>query len=400
MKRVAMITVHECPLASSEGKERGGINVYTFELSKALTRLGWQVDAFTRIQDDVNPRIVQVNDRFRVIHLPNGPHTPLSKKEILRFLPEFTKALAPYINRYKIVHAHYYISGTVAETLKIPFIMTFHTLGLMKQLVSRGVSEDPNERIGLERKLAKSAKTIITASDAGKEYLTAMYDAAPEHVVTIPPGVDTTLFHPMDKTSAKKRIGADPKHHVILSVGRIDPVKGFDVLLIALKMLFQRNPNLGGRVCLWIVGGDVEQPKSQWSRELKRLDELRSALHLATTVRFVPPQPQEELPYYYNAADVLVMPSHYESFGMVALEAAASGTPVIATDVTGISSVLKDLPGGHIVSANNPIALSEEIAHVLEKQHESEAVPLNDFTWERIAKRMEGVYKALLAAGS
>lgn len=396
-----MISVHECPLASSEGKERGGINVYTFELSKALSRLGWQVDAFTRIQDDVNPRIVQVNDRFRVVHLPNGPHSPLSKKEMLRFLPEFTSALTPYIQRYDIVHAHYYLSGLVAQELNVPFIMTFHTLGLMKQLVSRGKSQDPDERIDLERKLVKSAKIIITASDAGKEYLTAMYDARQENVVTIPPGVDTSLFRPIDHASAKKRIGADPKHHVILSVGRIDPVKGFDVLLIALKMLFQHNPSLKGRVCLWIVGGDVEQPKSQWSRELKRLDDLRSALHLTTTVRFVPPQPQEELPYYYNAADVLVMPSHYESFGMVALEAIACGTPVIATDVTGISPIVKEFPQGHVVSANNPIALASEIEHVLKRPHQQENLAaLDAFTWDAVAKRVANVYSALFAAGS
>ncbi|HLD25307.1 MAG TPA: glycosyltransferase, partial [Patescibacteria group bacterium] len=247
MKRVAMISVHECPLASSEGKERGGINVYTFELSKALARLGWQVDAFTRIQDDVNPRIVAVNENFRVIHLPNGPHTRLSKKDILANIPEFTKALAPYITRYDVIHAQYYLSGVVANQFPTPWVMTFHTLGLMKQLVARGSIEDPEERISLERKLASNAYTIITASDAGREYLAAMYDAKPENMVTIPPGVDTTLFHPIDKATAKRHIHADPNHRVVLAVGRIDPVKGFDVLLVALKMLIKKNPDLTDR---------------------------------------------------------------------------------------------------------------------------------------------------------
>ncbi len=407
-KRVAMVSVHECPLASSEGKERGGINVYVYELSKALSRLGWHVDAYTRVQDDVNPRIVSVDERFRVIHVPSGTHTPLAKKDILTTLPEFTRHLADTIRdehiTYDVIHGHYYLSGMVAAHLrtsyqvKTPLVMTFHTLGLMKQLASRSQdTEDPIERIPAERELITVADRCITSSDTGKEYLSTFYDCPEEKIATIPPGVDTTLFRPIDPKVAKEHIHANPDHHVVLAVGRIDPVKGFDVLLVALKTLLKRNPELADQVCLWIVGGDVGQNQNQWSKELKKLHELQQTLNLPGTVRFVPPQSQEELPYYYSAADVLVMPSHYESFGMVALEAIACGTPVIATDVTGISPILRELPQGHIVSANNPLALASEIKHVLDTAHPTAAPKqvVETFNWDAIAARMIKEYEAV-----
>lgn len=405
-KRIAFISVHECPLASSEGKDRGGINVYTYELGRALSRLGWHVDAFTRIQDDIYERVVSVNERFRVIHLPNGPHTPLGKQEILDHLPEFTGGLVQFAeaeNRpYDLMHAHYYLSGLVAEAanktfpVHIPVVMTYHTMGLMKQLVSRGDTQDPAPRISLERRLTTSLDHFVTASETGKEYLTTLYDADPERVSVIPPGVDTDLFRPIGKAQAQAEIGMEPDTKSILAVGRIDPVKGFDTLLAAIKILLNRHPALTDTLCLTIVGGDMDQDKSVWSKELTRLESLRRALNLTTTVRFIPPQPQERLPFYYNAADVVVMPSHYESFGMVALEAVACATPVIATDVTGISQVLKGLPQGHIVSANNPVALAGEIYHVLSNPHEKKrTTDLSGFTWDSAAGRMAEVYRRL-----
>lgn len=403
-KRVAMISVHECPLASSEGKERGGINVYVYELSKALARLGWDVDAYTRIQDTVNPRVVSVSDRFRVIHIPNGNPIPLSKKGILAAVPEFTNHMRKYVEEhnlsYDVFHGHYYLSGLVASQLRqtsdTPLIMTFHTLGLMKQLVARSKdTDDPIERVPIEKRLIHEADRVITSSETGKEYLAALYDAPENKIVTIPPGVDTKLFRNIPMGEAKKHIHANPNHHIILAVGRIDPVKGFDVLLVALKMLIRRNPKLSEHLCLWIVGGDLGQNQNQWSRELKKLDQLRTSLHLSATVKFVPPQPQEALPYYYNAADVLVMPSHYESFGMVALEAASCGTQVIATDVTGISPILKEMPQGHVVSANNPIALADQIGNIL-AYPPGGAIALESidaFDWSTIAKRFIREYE-------
>jgi len=407
--RIAMISVHECPLASSEGKERGGINVYVFELAKALTHGRWTIDIFTRQQDDRNPIVVKVNPSLRVIHIPCGPHTPLSKTEILRHRNEFIRGMTKFIDHehihYELIHAHYYLSGLVAQALSngplphTPWIMTFHTLGLMKQLVNRSpVSDDPKERVPIESILAQQATKIITTSENDRAYVSALYNVPSNHIQTIPPGVDTSLFLPKNTIVAKRAVGADFNHHIVLAVGRIDPVKGFDVLLYAIKILFTKYPALSNTVCVWIVGGDVGENSSMWSSELRKLTLLQQSLSLTTTVRFIPPQPQEKLVDYYNAADVVVMPSHYESFGMVALEAFACDTPVITTDVMGISLMVKEFPKGHVVSANNPVALATKIERVLHVTHKetlrSDAVAV--FDWSHIAGRIGNVYDEVI----
>jgi D-inositol-3-phosphate glycosyltransferase len=407
-KRIAMISVHECPLASSEGKERGGINVYVYELSKALSVQGFDIDMFTRIQDTVNPRVVEINEHARVIHIPNGPKEPLNKRQILSHILEFGGAVNSFIDdehlTYDLVHAHYYLSGLVALALKdrfpsLPFAMTFHTLGLMKQLTVGTESTDPPERIPIERTLVTRADKLLTVSDNTATYLTSLYGADPQHIRIITPGVDPTIFFPGDAVPAKKRLGLDPTKRFILAVGRIDPVKGFDVLLYAMKMLLATKPELSRDLCLMIVGGDIGEPSAAWSKELASLERLRKLLGLETAVHFVPPQPQQALPDYYNAAEVLVMPSHYESFGMVALEALACGTPVIATDVTGISGIIKEFPRGHIVSANNPILLAEQLLHVLTEPHRknSSGQSLDQFTWKESARKTAAAYEELLS---
>ncbi len=409
MKRIAMISVHECPLASSEGKERGGINVYVFELSKALSKLGWSIDIYTRVQDDTNPRVVQVSESIRVIHVPCGPHTPLSKKEILKAIDEFTQNVLIYIHAerltYDVIHAHYYLSGIVAKAIsqslspKIPWVMTYHTLGLMKQLVNHSAAlEDPENRVALEKSLAHTATAIITTSENDTSYVSTLYDAPKNHVYTIPPGVDIRLFFPKPKTEAKKILNSENDHHIVLAVGRIDPVKGFDVLLYAIKILLIKQPQLAAELCLWIVGGDVGENSDTWSAELTRLKHLQDELNLSATVRFIPAQPQEKLVNYYNAADVVVMPSHYESFGMVALEALACDRPVITTDVMGISPILKEFPKGHVISANNPVLLAEQLLHVLTEPHGyyKNEKAMQKFDWETVAKNISALYEKII----
>ncbi len=407
-KRIAMISVHECPLASSEGKERGGINVYVYELSKALTRLGWQIDMYTRMQDSVNPAVVQVNDNARVIHIPAGPKTPIPKQQVIGHLDEFSRNMAEFIRddgaTYNYIHAHYYYSGVVGRYIadnsqySIPLVMTFHTLGLLKQLTTTNHADDPKERILIEKELVAAATKIIATSDNDATYLKALYDAPSARIAIIPPGVDTRLFHNAPKEEAKQAIGADPTHRIILSVGRIDPVKGLDVLLYGLKLMINAHPEYAQNTCLWIVGGDVEEKRREWNSEQAKLESIRETLGLRTTVKFIPAQSQEKLPDYYNAADVLVMASHYESFGMVALEALACGTPVIATDVTGISPLVKAFPKGHIISANNPILLSQKLAHVLSHpplvQADTQKI-ISSLDWSETAKKVIYVYEAL-----
>ena len=266
MKRIAMISVHECPLASSEGKEKGGINVYVFELSKALSKIGYSIDIFTRTQDTINPRVVLVNNNLRVIHIPAGPLTSIPKKNVINHLDEFTKNMHEFIENehihYDLIHAHYYYSGIVAHTLRniyktqSPIIMSFHTLGLMKQLVSRNeLTNDPRERISIEQTLVKNSDFFVTSSDNDAMYLSSLYDCPQNKIASIPPGVDTVLFRPKNKQASKIAIGADINHRIIVAVGRIDPIKGFDVLLFALKILLYSHPELAKKFVfgLWAV---------------------------------------------------------------------------------------------------------------------------------------------------
>jgi D-inositol-3-phosphate glycosyltransferase len=404
MKRLAMLSVHECPLASSEGKEKGGINVYVYELSKALAKMGWTIDIYTRVQDTVNERIVVVYENLRVIHITAGPEQYIPKKEVINHLDEFAKNMHTFMAKnditYDVVHSHYYYSGVVAEQLKKMYghtfatIMSFHTLGLMKQLVSRTeLAGDPDRRISIEQNLVQTSDHFVTSSENDAQYLSSLYDCPEEKIVSISPGVDTALFHPTSQLEAKKAIGADMSHRIILGVGRIDPVKGFDVLLFALKMLLHEHPELTETICVWIVGADVTEDQSSWSTELQKLDALRKTLGLTTSVKFINAQHQEKLPDFYNAAEVVVMPSHYESFGMVALEALSCGTSVIATDVTGISPMLKTFDAGHVISANNPIQLKDALYHITTGHTKKNHVDLTTLDWSTTATEMNAVYE-------
>ncbi|HYD35801.1 MAG TPA: glycosyltransferase [Vitreimonas sp.] len=371
---IAMLSFHTCPLAAEEGKETGGMNVYVLELSTQLAKLGHTIDVFTRSQDLDNPKIVQVHDHLRVIHIPAGPEQPVPKKELRQYLPEFVKNVHGFIAKeklnYDVLHSHYYLSGLAGIEINqhlsqpLPHLLTFHTLALMKNLVARTESEAENsDRIQAEFELVKTVDMIIAPSETEREYLHYLYKAEAQKITIIPPGVDTSLFKPMPKEAAKIHISADPNHKVILFVGRIEPLKGIDALLYALKIFKVRNPD--SSACLWIVGGDVSQTKTSWSSELKKLEQLRRTLDLETSVHFVGQKHQHELPYYYNAADVVVMPSHYESFGMAALEALACGVPVITTNVTGISNILDDEHTALISTVNNPLLLASQMEAVL-----------------------------------
>lgn len=404
-KRIAMISYHTCPLASEEGKETGGMNVYVLQIARKLAKKGFLVDIYTRSQDKNQPHIIDVAENLRLLHVKAGPesyilpNTEENKQRFLSSIPEFVENIKAFQQKenitYDVIDAHYYLSGIAGRALKkynnAPLVMTFHTLGFMKNLTARnGLSETEKTRIKHETQLVKDADSLIAPSSNEKAYLASLYEADPEKISVISPGVDTALFHPMDKLQSKLAVGASPEHKMILFVGRIDPVKGLDTLLYAMRILFAKNPNTNA--CLWIVGGDVSQEPEMWSQELQKLEQLRKLLDLHTTVKFVGQQPQHELPKYYNAADLVVMPSHYESFGMTALEAMACGTPVITTNVTGISELLEESCQKHITTANNPLLLAQTIENVLhhhQEQKDQETVEeIKHFDWKNVAEKI------------
>jgi D-inositol-3-phosphate glycosyltransferase len=402
-----MISYHTCPLASEEGKETGGMNIYVLELSKQLAKLGYQIDVITRSQDDKVAHIVPVTKNFRVIHLKAGPESPISKKKLIGFIPEFVLSFKNFIEKenitYNLIHAHYYLSGLIGLELnkkflhKIPLIMTFHTLALMKNLVARTIAEQENHvRIAAEFTLVKQSDAIITPSSSDKQYLKYLYEAQDNKIYEIPPGVNTDLFKPIPKTVAKKYIGADQQSKIILFVGRIEPLKGIDALLYAMKILISQK--LSEPICLLIIGGDISQHIKKWSPLMKQLELLRRTLRISAQVNFIGQKPQHELPYYYNAADIVVMPSHYESFGMAAAEAMACGVPVITTNVTGISNLVDESRSALVTSVNNPLLLASQIKRLITDKKLYHQVQnnsmenINDLRWGNIAKQIELVY--------
>lgn len=408
-----MISYHTCPLASEEGKETGGMNVYVLHTAHELAKQGFLVDIFTRSQNPDQPHIVHIAENLRLMHIKAGaesyilPDTEENKKNFLSYIPEFVNNIKAFQEQddvtYDIIDAHYYLSGVAGLELKktnhnAPLLMTFHTLALMKNLVVRnGLSEAEEKRIEIETQLIKEADMIITPSDNEKRYVEYLYKGNSAKIGVISPGVDTALFYPMDKIQSKQVIDADLDHKMILFVGRIDPVKGLDVLLYAMRILFAKNPEL--KACLWIVGGDVSQESDMWSKELQKLEQLRKLLGLDTTVKFVGQQHQHDLPKYYTAADLVVMPSHYESFGLTALEAMASGTPVLTTNVTGVSELLDETCQRHITTANNPLLLADAMKDILCHHHgkEDEEIfeTVKQFDWKYVAEKLAALYTTL-----
>ena len=405
---LAVFSLHACPLASQEGKETGGLNVYVLETAKELAKLEYRIDMFTRSQDARQPYVVNVSPNVRVIHLVAGPEKPIPKRENLPLIDIFVKAFFDFAKKenlsYDLLHGHYYFSGLaglkVRKKLEIPLIMTFHTLALMKNLVGRTTDEKEEEyRINAELELVQKADCLIATSDSDRAYLKYLYNTPEEKISVATPGVDTKLFSEIPQLEAKKEIGARTEHKIILAVGRIEPLKGFDSLLFALKILLVRNPQLKNQLCLWIVGGDTSEPPALWSKELKHLETLRRQLGITTSVKFVGREPQKRLPYYYSAAGVVVMPSHYESFGLVALEAMACGRPVIASNVTGVSSLIGTKRGKLITSVNNPLLLADQIEDLITNRGKFTQVKeklkkeAEKHTWTKTARKMDRVYK-------
>jgi D-inositol-3-phosphate glycosyltransferase len=394
---ISMISYHTCPLASIEGKETGGMNIYVLELSRALARQGHHVDLYTRSHEGNDVLITTVEPNLRVMHIPAGPQTNVPKHQLVRYIAAFARAYEAFIQKegivYDITHAHYYQSGLVLQSVGIPFIMSFHTLGLMKNLVARDTLEHESvARISAEFSLMRQARDIIASSESDRKYMEYLYDVPAAKISVIAPGIDTSLFRPMDKNQARQHIHADPNHKIVLFVGRVEPLKGIDTLLYSMKILKEQYPN--ETICLWIVGGDTSEPTKRWPKTLRELTLIQKTLSLHSAVRFVGRQKQTELPYYYNAADVVVMPSHYESFGMSALEAIGCGVPVITTNVAGISGLISDEYTSLVTSVNNPLLLASQIQKVLTKSPTTSQIKtfLTDHQWSRVADLMLAVY--------
>jgi D-inositol-3-phosphate glycosyltransferase len=365
--RVAMLSVHTCPLAALGGKETGGMNVYVREVGRELGRMGVAVDVFTRSQSRTIPRVVDVAEGVRVVHLPAGPEQPMARERIHDHLDEFVDGVDDWrIGRgveYDLVHAHYWLSGVVGLALRerwgVPVLQMFHTLARLKNRVARTLDDlEPEVRIREETRVIAEVDRVVAANVVERADLARLYGAAPSRIAVIPCGVDTELFRPGDRQAARTALGLPPGP-LLLYVGRLAPIKGLDTLLDALARV-----RAGSRgVQLLVVGGDADEPVDGHEADLRR---RIVALGLERAVTFVPAQPQNVLPRYYAAADVSLLPSYYESFGMVALEAMACGSPVIASRVGGLTTTVRDGVTGFLVPEGNVAALAERIETLID----------------------------------
>ncbi|MBN1304150.1 MAG: glycosyltransferase [Anaerolineales bacterium] len=408
--RVAMISYHTCPLATLGGKDTGGMNVYVRDLTRRLGRMGIHVDVFTRSQDEHVPHVLHdLGYGNRVVHVPAGPEVPLPKQELASYVPEFVDGILAFGEEkklgYDIIHSHYWMSGLAAGALgdlwETPIVHMFHTLGEMKNRVARSDHEREGAyRLDGERRVIERADCLIAATLAEQVQLEWLYKADPKKMIIIPPGVDTCHFYPIDPDEAKEYVGVRKDEHTVLFVGRIEPLKGIDTLIRAVSSL--RANCYTRQVNLIIIGGDPDVSREEMNEEMVRLQKLCDELCMGRMVVFLGKRSQDTLPYYYSAADVMVVPSHYESFGMVALEAMACGTPVIASQVGGLAYLVQDGITGYHVPDGSPDELCERLSLLigdqeLRKQMGMQAAEYaSDYSWKNIAGRIEEVYQGLV----
>jgi len=409
---IAMLSYHTCPLAILGGKNTGGMNVYVRELTRFLGREGVHVDVFTRSENEHVPSVSHDLGYFnRVVHIPAGPEVFLPKEVLAEYTETFANGILDFARhkqiQYDLVHSHYWLSGMAGNLLKeawqVPMLQMFHTLGKMKQRIGRTSEEREGQyRIEGEGNVMKAADKIIAATDAEKSQLHDLYGVEPQKIIVIPPGVNTHHFYPIPSDEAKEAIGISPRDRMALFVGRIEPLKGVDTLIKAMSIV---KKNCHSFICphyLIIIGGDPEGKTEELSTEMERLQNLCKALDLDEMVVFLGKRGQDTLPYYYSAAEVVVMPSHYESFGMVALEAMACGTPVIASRVGGLAHLIRDGETGFFVPAQDAEALAEKLRlifvnHDLRDQIGARAADYaQDFCWEEITRQMLSVYHGLI----
>ena len=409
--RIAMISYHTCPLATLGGKDTGGMNVYVRDLTRELGRLGIHVDVFTRSQDEHVPHVLHdLGYGNRVVHIPAGPEQPSPKQELPDYIPEFVQGIERFAKEkglhYDLIHSHYWMSGLAAEMLsdiwgEVPMIQMFHTLGEMKNRIAQ--SDDEREsasRLEGERRVLARANRIIAATLAEQAQLEWLYKANSRKITIIPPGVDTGRFYPIPKDEAKQFIGIPDEDRMVLFVGRIEPLKGLDTLIRAMACMDLENSDCPAYLA--IIGGDPSASPDEMTSEMASLQQLCRELKMDRTVVFLGKRGQDTLPYYYSAAEVLVMPSHYESFGMVALEAMACGTPVIASQVGGLAFLIQDSVTGYHVPGGDSDALCEKLTLLLgnaenrEQMGQRAAEEAKAYSWDKIAEQMIAVYESLL----
>ena len=408
---ICVISFHCCPFSLLGGDGTGGMNVYLREMSAAMMNFPeLNVDIFTRIQNPKIGRIRDISPRVRVIHLKGGPEHPVDRKTLYDFLPEFSRNLEEFIFRYQrsydLIYSHYWLSGLVGEEIKnnfdIPLIHIFHTLAFSKQRAAKESYEEHQSRLRAEEHLAHVSEAIISSSEHEKQSLLKEYEIPPSKIKVIYPGVNKKLFYPLNQEDVRQELGFREEDKIILYVGRIEPVKGLLCLIEALESLRKEAPSLNNQLKLMVVGGGTKSSDHPKNKEINRIQKAIAEKNLWNEVHFLGSKKQNQLKKYYSAADVLVMPSLYESFGLVVVEALACGTPVIASRIGEMMNIIKEGKNGFYLNPNDPPSLSFRLKSLFTQKNnlwKAEKIRqdiTSRFLWETTAKETYDVFKAVI----
>ena len=390
MVRAAFITFHACPLAAPGQGKSGGMNVYVRQLAVALGNMGMQIDIFTREHAGVVNRIETIGPNVRVVHLKAGePDAHI--EELYAQLPSFLDRLNAFREeedlKYDVVHSHYWLSAWVgrelSQALNVPHVVTFHTLGLIK-MQSRAGEVEQAERLVVEAEAMATSDRIVAFSPHERDAMARLYDANPGKVSMVPCGVDLSVFRPLDQKTARDLLGLNGEK-ILLYVGRVEPLKGLGLLVETAAQIDSEDG-----VRMMVVGADANG-----GQEMDRVKQLAKDRDLEDQIDFVGQVDHTELPLYYNAADVCVVPSYYESFGLVALESMACGTPVVASSIGGTVEVITDEVNGLLVPAGNETALADAIRQLLnqgslvQKLSIGAGHTLQRFSWDSLIEKTE-----------
>lgn len=402
--RMAMISVHSSPFGPLGTQDTGGMSVYIRELSRELGRLGHRVDIFTAAGGEAtgSPLPPRLHPNVRLVRLPLGNGSPAPKAELPAHLNTFAQAIEGFRARtgadYDLLHSHYWLSACVGEELRtiwnLPHIITFHTLGAVKDEVL-GSGADPPCRMAAERDLSAACDRIVVTSRREQRNLVRLYGARPERIRIVPCGVDPVLFRPLDRREARRRIGAAGDERILLYVGRFAPEKGLERLLRTVPRLAHiRN------LRLIVIGGES-------GPEIERMRDCARSSGVGDRVEFTGRVDHAALPVFYNAADLLVVPSAYESFGMVGLEALACGTPLAATRVGAMDELIVPGRGGCLAEGFEPDGLARAIEAALALPHAANDLEREEirrtvlrYEWPRAAREILAVYRSVLPCGN
>ncbi|HTP14222.1 MAG TPA: D-inositol-3-phosphate glycosyltransferase [Streptosporangiaceae bacterium] len=370
-RRIATISVHTSPLEQPGTGDAGGLNVYVVEVARRLAARGVEVDVFTRAVSRDLPPVAQLAPGVLVRHLPAGPFEDLDKAELPGQLCHFTfevlRAEAAYApGRYDLIHGHYWLSGQVGAVAKerwgVPLVQSMHTLGKVKNAaLAAGDDAEPAARLRGEAEVIAAADHLVANSDEEARQLTELYEAHPRRVATINPGVDLALFRPGSQQEARARLGVPRDGVLLVFAGRVQPLKAPDIVLRAAAQLIRDDPGLAGQLTVAFVGG----PSGTGRADPDGLAVLAARLGASGMVRLEPPCPQAELADWYRAASIVMVPSYSESFGLVAVEAQACGTPVVAASVGGLRTAVRDGVSGVLVDSRDPAVYARAIRELI-----------------------------------